>query len=151
MKPNQPTSKHQQGLLFFVCLLALVCILLLCLLVSGCCWFFVGLCICWFCGFVAFCELCVCCFCWVAGLLALVWCSAFVYIAEPRGLWVLSPTHQLQSTVPTFCRGGMASSTQCFFMLPPVQLLSFFAVHFMLSVPFCSCFLPSFLIPSIPT
>ena len=45
-------------LLFFVCLLALVCILLLCLLVSGCCWFFVGLCICWFCGFVVFCELC---------------------------------------------------------------------------------------------
>ena len=112
-------------LLFFVCLLALVCILLLCLLVSGCCWFFVGLCICWFCGFVVFCELCVCCFCWVVGLLALVWCSAFVYIAEPGGLWVMSPTHQLQSTVPTFCSGGMASSTQCLFA-PVSSLLSLF-------------------------
>ena len=84
----------------FVCLLALVCVLLLCLLVlwvccvccvllffcvfagfgllvSGCCSFFVGQCIFWFCGFVVFCELCVCCFCWVVGLLALVWVFCF--------------------------------------------------------------------------
>ena len=67
----------------FVCLLALVCVLPLCLLVLWVsCWLstcsaaalarFVGLCVCWFCGFAVFvsCVLvvlwvrCFCCFCW---------------------------------------------------------------------------------------
>ena len=47
---------------------------------------------------------------------------------ESMGLLALPNTlaHQLQSTAPTFCSGGMASSTQRFFMLPPAQFLSFF-------------------------
>ena len=67
----------------FVCLLALVCALPLCLLALWVsCWLstcsaaavarFVGLCVCWFCGFAVFvsCVLvvlwvrCFCCFCW---------------------------------------------------------------------------------------
>ena len=141
----------------FVGLLCLLCVVVFCvfagfgLLVSGCCSFFVGLCICWFCGFVVFVS---CVFVVFVGLwVCWLWfgCSAFVYIAEPRGPLGYEPStlaHQLQSTVPTFCNGGMATSTQCFFMLPPPQLLSFLAVHFMLSFPSCSCFPPSFLIPS---
>ena len=93
----------------FVCLLALVCVLLLVLwgllcllcvvvfcvfagfglLVSGCGSFFVG--ICWFCGFVVFVN---CVFVVFVGLwVCWLWfgCSAFVYIAEPRDLWVMSP------------------------------------------------------------
>ena len=143
-------------LLFFVCLLALVCILLLCLLVSGRCWFCRAVYLLVFWWVRCICELCVCCFCWVVGLLAWVWAFCFCVHSGawgPLGYGPSTLAHQLQSTVPTVCSGGMASSTQCFFMLPPPQFLSFFAVHFMLSVPFCSCFLPSFLIPSsgIPT
>ena len=53
--------------------------------------FFVGLCICWFCGFVVFVS---CVFVVFVGLwVCWLWfgCSAFVYIAEPRDLWVMSP------------------------------------------------------------
>ena len=81
----------------FVGLLCLLCVVVFCvfagfgLLVSGCCSFFVGLCICWFCGFVVFVS---CVFVVFVGLwVCWLWfgCSAFVYIAEPRGLWVMSP------------------------------------------------------------
>ena len=68
--------------LFSVCACWLWCVFCFCV-----CWFlavagFVGLCICWFCGFVVFVS---CVFVVFVGLWVGL-CSAFVYIAEPRGL-----------------------------------------------------------------
>ena len=139
-------------LLFFVCLLALVCILLLCLLVSGCCWFFVGLCICWFfvgslffvsCVFVVFVGLRVC-WLWFGVLLLCTERSLGAF-----GFWA---QHTSSSRLcPHSAVGAWPAAPSVFSCFHLFSSFPFCAVHFMLSVPFCSCFLPSSLIPSIPT
>ena len=144
----------------FVCLLALVCVLPLCLLVlwdscwwSTCsavcllffvvcwlvcfcfcvCWlavvFFVGLCICWFCGFVVFCELWFVVF---AGLLALVW--VLLLCVEPLPLGFVAQHTSSSRLCPRSAVGAWPAAPSVF-LLPPVQLLSCFAVHFVLFPP----------------
>ena len=50
---------------------------------------FVGLCVCWLCGFVCFVGLCVCCFLWgvLVGFVALCACW-FCCVVCLLGLWV---------------------------------------------------------------
>ena len=99
---SEACQKRQGKVLFVCCAWAYKCVCvcvcwLWCVFCFCVCWFlavagFVGLCICWFCGFVVFVS---CVFVVFVGLwVCWLWfgCSAFVYIAEPRDLWAMSPT-----------------------------------------------------------